>query len=861
MRTPHGFNAQKYFPPEDFSADKYFASMEDTPVPESRETLDAQVGALERGKRDAVLVTDGAPMPEVPDGYAVTPTRQGRFIHDAESVQPEEVEKMAESNTHGALLRHVSPKTPDATVTVAAHDKEKELQTSLVPPRLVNQQKREMKRQFPAAKVEVGGPDLARRVLNERVTSTVTSVDEAPHASRLTPPAPGDSPRVVTEIALPPGVDSWSKVSPVALARLAVRQEGRKLKVPDEFVSAWLDREQQKGNLRLYDLNSGKDLKTEDVDVDPRTNKVRLYGESPFISQLREDYEKERTPSQEISDVWNDQKKTPGELALTVAGVAGRGVETGLRPFTAASAGLGELTRAQMGGARRLIGDKRGTVEIVKGIPATTLHTLKTGERERENVLTAGARRVAGGNLNPLVETATNIAGDELALLGGAAQMGRMGTTAARAADVALDAANIPRSLVTSGDVSAPARQGLVLSVLHPKIAARSMAKQIRAFADEGYADEVYESLTTGPKAKVREAAELFISRPSGGDVLRSEEVFMSRLAEDLPVAGRVVKASERAFSVYLDTLRAGVFDDLVRANPRMTPDDLKGVANFINVSTGRGNIPDFLAKRKMLIAASQVLFSPRLTISRFELPLTVLEAGTPAARKYVAQELVKVASAGVAFVGLARGAGFDVEADPRSADFGKLKVGNTRVDLLGGYSQSTRFIAQMISGQRKDSDGHVKKLEAGDLAKSYGVTDGRLAAAGQFARSKLSPQAALYVDLKTGRTYEDEPVTLRGKAKDLIVPLAWRDIEEAYRDSGLKGAAIGSTALFGAGVQTYTPRARVITGPQKQMIFGLSDRLKLNEDELSMGMFKKKVSELSTLEASQLIEKLKAKR
>jgi hypothetical protein len=46
------------------------------------------------------------------------------------------------------------------------------------------------------------------------------------------------------------------------------------------------------------------------------------------------------------------------------------------------------------------------------------------------------------------------------------------------------------------------------------------------------------------------------------------------------------------------------------------------------------------------------------------------------------------------------------VEIDPRSTDFGKIKVGNIRWDIWGGFQQWVRVASQLATGERKTGKG-----------------------------------------------------------------------------------------------------------------------------------------------------------
>ncbi len=54
-----------------------------------------------------------------------------------------------------------------------------------------------------------------------------------------------------------------------------------------------------------------------------------------------------------------------------------------------------------------------------------------------------------------------------------------------------------------------------------------------------------------------------------------------------------------------------------------------------------------------------------------------------------------------------------DVEVDPRSPDFGKARIGNTRYDMLGGFGQYLRLGAQ-IGTQSTISSTTGKKTKLG---------------------------------------------------------------------------------------------------------------------------------------------------
>jgi len=131
------------------------------PVPEPPEALAAQMEALQarRGKRRAVLVTPGEQLPPIPPGYEVTRTSAGTFIHRPD-LAPDDVIRSVDAGTYQELLGIHEPKSPQTTAAVVARDEQgRELFAALASPKNVVRQAREVKRQFPKAKVRMEQPE------------------------------------------------------------------------------------------------------------------------------------------------------------------------------------------------------------------------------------------------------------------------------------------------------------------------------------------------------------------------------------------------------------------------------------------------------------------------------------------------------------------------------------------------------------------------------------------------------------------------------------------------------------------------------------------------------------------------------
>ena len=274
--------------------------------------------------------------------------------------------------------------------------------------------------------------------------------------------------------------------------------------------------------------------------------------------------------------------------------------------------------------------------------------------------------------------------------------------------------------------------------------------------------------------------------------------------------AGRVltfpVRASQRSYVTFLNKLRVDSFDEMTAAlarNGTSEQAESDAAANFINIATGRGKLG---AMENGAAALNTAFFAPRYVVSRFQfIAGQPLYRGTAATRKLVAKEYGRyMVGLGVVY-GLAKLAGGDVEYDPRSSDFGKIRFGNTRLDPLSGLSQVITVTSKVASGTRKTGSGKVVPVRGEKIP--FPGTD-TADVIGSFARTKLAPMFSIPLDVISGQNVVGEPVTVGSTLKSAVVPLAMRDIYEAMVDQGVpRGTAIGLLSLLGMGLQTYQER------------------------------------------------------
>lgn len=373
------------------------------------------------------------------------------------------------------------------------------------------------------------------------------------------------------------------------------------------------------------------------------------------------------------------------------------------------------------------------------------------------------------------------------------------------------------RAILTSVDFSAVFRQGGMAAFSHPILAAKAVPEMLRAFVNKRGEFDAAEGLRNRPNANLYEKAKLAIA-VTEGSLTKQEEAFMGDWASHIPL----VAASERAYVTFLNRIRADVFDSLVETLGRggqVTDAEAKSIARFVNMATGRADLGRL---NSAAAGFATVFFAPRYVASRFQLLAEPIRQATISkdslrVKKLVAAEYSRYLAGVATFYGLVALAGMimggddedqpQFEFDPRSSDFGKVRLGETRIDPLSGISQMTVFLNRVLRGETKRADGTIAPLRGDDV--KFGQPDtGDVI--WRFIRSKFSPAIGSAVDLASGETVVGEPVTPGSVAVNAVIPLSFRDIDETMRAQGfVKGTALSLLSLLGLGVSTYGDETR----------------------------------------------------
>lgn len=377
-------------------------------------------------------------------------------------------------------------------------------------------------------------------------------------------------------------------------------------------------------------------------------------------------------------------------------------------------------------------------------------------------------------------------------------------------------------AFVASIDNSFLGRQGLSTLMTEPKIWADMAGKSFK---------DIYQSLAKkegGQIAKDTVKAEMY-SRPNyiNGNyeiaklIPRAEEQFPTTLPEKIPVIGRAFSASEATFTNSAIRARINTFDKIVdlaqKQGVEMGKEQIQNIGKLINSVTARGD----LGRMGEGGVIKLVLWAPKMLKANWDV-LTAHTGGagldTAFARRRARINLAKIAitTSGIAAIINALRPG-TVETDPRSSDFLRVKVGNTRFDLTGGKGSIITLIARMLSMETKSSTtGIVTKLNEG------GFADRTLFDVGiDFLRNKTAPFVSGLLTLAEGETFEGDKATLKTVGKDIITPISVENfIETYYGDTDPTTAQeIGNIADFlGVSANTYSFKENWETKDSKEM-------------------------------------------
>lgn len=361
--------------------------------------------------------------------------------------------------------------------------------------------------------------------------------------------------------------------------------------------------------------------------------------------------------------------------------------------------------------------------------------------------------------------------------------------------DKAWEAWGITRALSATGEWSFIGVQGLTQLISNPSNSYKAAKTAWSMMWSEKKSDEFLSNLRAQEFYSIMKQSNLAITEPNA-EITAREELFNSQwtniawgvLGSPLKLKSESAyegwlkanpfKALERASVGYLDTIRVLRFLDGVQMlemkgkNYNENQQAYKDMADVVNTLTGRASIGKLEGFSEEL---SKVFFSPRNWASGLKttilLPRQVYkwqkDSGlkeVSVANKIALGDLSKMMGLTTSMVMLAAaGLGSDgddetsVGSDPTSSDFGKIIIGNRRIDPWGGKIQQIVFASRMILDSITKG-GETKRLGQGIF------TPTKFDLIIQQATNKLAPSAGLLVNYMKSNVDRDGMRKLYGK-------------------------------------------------------------------------------------------------
>ena len=330
--------------------------------------------------------------------------------------------------------------------------------------------------------------------------------------------------------------------------------------------------------------------------------------------------------------------------------------------------------------------------------------------------------------------------------------------------------------------------------------------------------------------------------------------------------------ASEKGFNIAIQTARAEITDALID----MGGGDIgmlkeQNAGQFVNELTGRGKLPFNNPNAERAINA--LLFAPRYLSSRIAQIYNIKYLGKWGLNALKGKEtgmidkmrakasmtqLALFAALIPAIKGILRAMDDD---DPhgddywerffsayemRSSDFGKIVLGDTRIDVSAGLDGLITLAARVVSGKTVSISGVKREKNWSDVI-------------GAFTEGKLSPAARVVIDgwrlisEEEPKNFMYQPITVKGLASDVFLPISVENLTELTMPTENRYAqVVGIIAdIVGLGANTYGIAEKDL---------GKSDELKKAEFDLAWKL-DRNPSDIKPSKSSNIMKKLSGTR
>ena len=367
------------------------------------------------------------------------------------------------------------------------------------------------------------------------------------------------------------------------------------------------------------------------------------------------------------------------------------------------------------------------------------------------------------------------------------------------------------RAIVASLDNSFWGRQGLKV-MLNPKYADIWAKNFTKSFVDIAKTlkggNKAGDAIIDGVKAEIYSRENYLNGRYEKGkklDIGVGEEEFPTSAPSKIPALGRLFRASEVAYEAGAMRMRVDIADRLYKLAEKNSVDltNKKTVGDInllVNSMTGRGRLGISEGKQVLI---NKAFFSIKKVKSDIDFLTDALKSSKdPFVRKQAAQNLLMVGGSIATILAIANQLDPDsVEEDTRSANFGKIRVGDTRFDVTGGMTPLL-ILATRIARQSKKSS---ITGEVATLGKKFGSPTGT-DVLWNFTENKFSPAFSTIAHLIDQQTFKKEVPTLLTELQNLTVPLIIQEGQTAKQNEHSADLLLILLAeSFGISANTYS--------------------------------------------------------
>lgn len=351
------------------------------------------------------------------------------------------------------------------------------------------------------------------------------------------------------------------------------------------------------------------------------------------------------------------------------------------------------------------------------------------------------------------------------------------------------------KSLVASLDNSFFGRQGIKTLYKSPKIWANAFARSWVDIARELKGKDAMDIIRADIYSRPNAVNGKYEAGDYGLNVL-SEEAYPSSLPEKIPVLGRFFKASESAYNGGALRMRADLADNYIKLAEEQgldmtNPKEARPLGQLISSLTGRGSllkaevlakeINIFLFSAKFLKSNYDTLVAPvKYAAQKTGQKLNAFEfksKGEEFASKEAAKATLRIIGSIAGILAIAKFINPDsVEEDPRSANFGKIKIFGHWTDITGGMGGlvvlASRLIPTTHDGKwsfwSKSADGTYKDLHGGKYGQQTALDIWE-----NYWEGKGSPPAGVVRDVWKGTNFQGQPNTVGSISSNATTPLS----------------------------------------------------------------------------------------